>query len=79
MVRITALALCCFAAVAAGETPPPPPYQNASLPIAAGVADLLSRMTLDERIAQTFAIHNDHPYVLDLHTATGYGEQTRSR
>ena len=76
--NMMALALCCFAAAAAGETPPPLPYQNASLPIAARVADLLGRMTLDERIAQTFAIHNDHPYVLDLHAATSYGEQTRS-
>jgi len=29
-----------------------PPYRNASLPIPARVRDLLSRMTLDEKVAQ---------------------------
>ena len=45
-----ALALALF--VSAGSALQVPPYKNPSLPIGARVRDLLSRMTLDEKIGQ---------------------------
>ena len=39
------------------------------------VEDLMNLMTLEEKIAQTWAVHKDLPWVLGLNAATGYGEQ----
>jgi beta-glucosidase len=44
------------------------PYQNPKLPVAVRVKDLLSRMTLQEKIAQTWCIDAEH-YLNDSHTA----------
>lgn len=46
-----------FATIAlAGAFAQPFPYKNASLPVEQRVADLLSRMTLEEKVAQTHAL-----------------------
>lgn len=52
-----------------------PLFRDPTQKISDRVQDLMNLMTLEERIAQTWAIHNDHPFVLGLHAATGYGEQ----
>ena len=51
---VTTLALPPSTAAAAGE-----PYRDASLPVATRVADLLGRMTLDEKVGQLNLISND--------------------
>jgi len=51
-----ALALPGLAAVAAGPTGEAVPYKDASLPLHLRVQDLLSRMTLEEKIAQLIAL-----------------------
>jgi beta-glucosidase len=54
----TAAAIACLLALTAGTGgagaagPPAPPYENPQLPVKERVADLLSRMTLDEKIGQ---------------------------
>ncbi|HEX6210957.1 MAG TPA: glycoside hydrolase family 3 N-terminal domain-containing protein, partial [Methylomirabilota bacterium] len=45
-----------LASLAAPAGQAPPPYRDASLPVAQRVADLLARMTLEEKVAQTMAI-----------------------
>ena len=67
------LVLFCAAACAAS-----PVYQDATASVEARVADLLARMTLEERAAQTWAVHNAHDWVLGERAATGYGEQKLS-
>src|SRR4030095_12409940 len=48
---LTAAGLLCFAGnVASGQETPP--YRNPKLPVGQRVADLLSRMTLEEKVAQ---------------------------
>ena len=42
-----------------------PPYKNPSLPVDARVADLLSRMTLDEKVAQTLAVWQQKRMLVD--------------
>ena len=54
---LLALWLLLSAAPAQGQTTPAKPdYQNASLPTAKRVDDLLSRMTLEEKVAQMMCI-----------------------
>jgi beta-glucosidase len=48
---LAAAGLLCFAASAAGGQQTPP-YRNPQLPVEQRVADLLSRMTLEEKVAQ---------------------------
>ena len=55
-----------------------PVYEDATASVEARVADLLSRMPLEERVAQTWAVHNAHDWVLGERAATGYGEQKLS-
>ena len=59
MKRITLLAavLLCNALISKSQTLP---YQDSSLPIEERVEDLLSRMTLEEKIAQMGHIHSKH-------------------
>lgn len=55
------LALCLFlspGAAHAQTTPAKPDYQNASLPTAKRVDDLLARMTLEEKVAQMMCLWN---------------------
>jgi len=42
-----------------------PPYKNPSLPVDARVVDLLSRMTLDEKVAQTLAVWQQKRMLVD--------------
>lgn len=44
---------------------PGPPYKNPNLPIEARVADLLARMTLEEKVAQTHALWTQKVRFLD--------------
>src|SRR5439155_25140593 len=43
----------------------PPTYQDASLPIERRVDDLLSRMTLEEKVAQTLAVWQQKRQIAD--------------
>src|SRR3712207_4374423 len=43
----------------------PLPYKNAKLPVDARVKDLLSRMTLEEKVAQTHCIWQQKSLILD--------------
>ena len=43
----------------------PAPYRNATLPVEARVADLLSRMTLEEKVAQTVALWSGKSALVD--------------
>ncbi len=47
------------ATVALARPPADAPYRNASLPTAVRVADLLSRMTLEEKVAQIITVWDD--------------------
>src|SRR5918911_156318 len=50
--------LCAFCLLASTQTrtggggPPPPPYKDPSLPVERRVEDLVSRMTLEEKVSQ---------------------------
>ena len=46
------LAVYLFFCAASSAQAPPPPYRNPKLPVEQRVADLLSRMTLEEKVAQ---------------------------
>jgi beta-glucosidase len=71
----TAIAgVLALGAVASGGTakPPPPPYQDPSLPVPQRVADLLSRMTLDEKIGQMtqterYQVYDDTSPIVTYH------------
>ena len=41
-----------LAFVSRAQLPSPPPYKNPNLPIEVRVADLMSRLTLEEKVAQ---------------------------
>src|SRR5262249_43393926 len=49
----------------AAAHPQAPPYRNASLPVEQRVADLLSRMTIDEKVAQLECLWVSRPQVLN--------------
>lgn len=54
---------------------PPLPYRDAALPVPARVADLLSRMTFDEKIAQLFTRETgDMALLLSTCSSTGIGQ-----
>jgi beta-glucosidase len=52
----TLTAALSAAAVALVTGQPPPPYKNPQLPVEQRVADLLGRMTLEEKVAQTLSV-----------------------
>src|SRR6186713_1893239 len=52
-----------------------PPYKNPALPVDARVADLLSRMTLDEKVAQTLAVWQQKRMLVD---ASGNFDPTKA-
>jgi beta-glucosidase len=54
-----------FALVPALAQPPSPPYKNPQLSVDARVADLLSRMTLEEKVAQTQALWQKKALITD--------------
>src|SRR5215831_10774324 len=49
----------------AAPRPQAPPYRNASLPVEQRVADLLSRMTIDEKVAQLECLWMSRPQMLN--------------
>jgi beta-glucosidase len=57
------LVVCGSAYVVAQQAPPP--YMNASLPVDDRVADLLARMTLDEKVAQLIGVWNTKDAIQD--------------
>src|SRR4029079_13830632 len=56
MRRHLSIALLAAAASLSACALAPPPYKDASLPVERRVEDLLSRMTLEEKAAQTLAV-----------------------
>jgi beta-glucosidase len=52
LVTVAALTTGMLSARLPGSSPQVPPYQDASMPVDSRVADLVSRMTLEEKIAQ---------------------------
>jgi beta-glucosidase len=58
-----ALGLACLAG--ASQADPVPLYKNASAPVAQRVADLLSRMTLEEKVAQISTVWTNKTDMLD--------------
>jgi beta-glucosidase len=58
-----ALALHCSAAPSSGTQGQPPAYKNARLPVERRVADLLGRMTLEEKVAQLVCLWAGRPQV----------------
>ncbi len=78
-----AMALQNTASAAASSTSAKPPanapYRNASLPIEQRVADLLSRMTLDEKVAQLLAIWDSKADIQDPKTTAFDAAKARSK
>jgi beta-glucosidase len=58
----TLVALVFLITQATAQTPP---YKNAALPIKTRVADLLQRMTLEEKCAQTLCVWNDKKDIIN--------------
>jgi beta-glucosidase len=58
-----ALALLCAVAPSAGTQGQSPDYRNARLPVERRVADLLGRMTLEEKVAQLVCLWTERPQV----------------
>ncbi|HXQ81996.1 MAG TPA: glycoside hydrolase family 3 N-terminal domain-containing protein [Opitutaceae bacterium] len=54
-----------LAAPLAAQTPPPPPYRDPSLTVEARLRDLLSRMTLEEKVAQLQGFRPTDPHAFD--------------
>src|SRR5579872_7159220 len=50
---VVALPLALFAAPGLSQTASPAPYRDPDLPVAQRVDDLLSRLTIEEKISQT--------------------------
>ena len=62
---LTAVLFNCIASTATGAHSPPAAYRNAALPVEARVEDLLSRMTLEEKVAQMRSIWDAKVDVFD--------------
>jgi beta-glucosidase len=56
MLRQLSIALLAAAATLSASAQSTPPYKDASLPVERRVEDLLGRMTLEEKVAQTLAV-----------------------
>jgi len=67
-------ALTVFTLALSAQTSPPP-YKDASLPVEKRVADLLGRMTLEEKVAQTRAVWQQKRQLVD---ATGTFDPTKA-
>src|SRR5512139_1874825 len=48
-----------------GQTPSPPTYKDPAAPVEARVADLLGRMTIEEKVAQLVTIWNQRAAIQD--------------
>jgi beta-glucosidase len=71
--RVLPLGLLLLAASLAHAEKPLLPYQNPNLPVEARVNDLLSRMTLEEKLNQVRSDNNDSVWRTAA-TTTGFGE-----
>src|ERR1700739_1447185 len=63
LANLLALACCLGSTGTFGQAPAP--YRDAKLPVDQRVADLLSRMTLDEKIAQLVSVWEDRTFFKD--------------
>ena len=63
LARLLAMACCLGVTATFGQAPAP--YQDAKLPVDRRVADLLSRMTLEEKIAQLVSVWEDRQFFKD--------------
>jgi beta-glucosidase len=63
----------------AGKKEPVYPYKNAKLPVEQRIADLLSRMTLREKIAQLDMFSGKDVYGFKGHEATEYNEEITAK
>ena len=59
------LALATVAVAAGGAAPAGAPYRDPQQPVAARVADLLARMTLDDKVAQLIGVADDKARIED--------------
>jgi beta-glucosidase len=59
------LALACVTAVVSLSAQPAPAYKDSAAPVERRVADLLARMTLEEKVAQTLAIWQQKKTLVD--------------
>jgi beta-glucosidase len=73
---LLSLALACVTVVT-GQNQAPPKYRNANLPIEDRVADLLARMTLEEKVQEITAGGEGQAQVIDP-TGTFTAEQARA-
>ena len=64
-IALTAPAMAQTADAAAQKPPADAPYRNAALPDEARIADLIGRMTLDEKIAQIITMWDNKKEVFD--------------
>jgi beta-glucosidase len=61
--RLSVLSLVLMTAPLVAQTPPP--YRDATVPIEARLADLLQRMTLEEKVAQLQGFRTKDPHAFD--------------
>ena len=61
--RLSVLSLVLIATPLISQTPPP--YRDATMPIEARLADLLQRMTLEEKVAQLQGFRTKDPHAFD--------------
>jgi len=68
----------CSAAVCADKAPAAPaPYRDPKAAVDARVADLLGRMSVDEKVAQLQSVNWEHTYIYDAKTKAFSGSQGR--
>ncbi len=65
LVRLPLAASLAFAAAAAAQNAPLATYQDKAQPVEARVADLLRRMTLEEKVAQLQGVRTKDPHAFD--------------
>jgi beta-glucosidase len=73
------LLLFCLLSFKIGRIRPVDPYKNAKLPVEQRIADLLSRMTLKEKILQLDMFSGKDVYGFKGHEATEYSEEITAK
>jgi beta-glucosidase len=73
------LLLFCLLSFKIGRIKPVDPYKNAKLPVEQRIADLLSRMTLKEKILQLDMFSGKDVYGFKGHEATEYSEEITAK
>ena len=65
VLSVLACVFCSLTLVKVSAQTALPPYRNAQLPVEQRVADLIRRMTLEERVAQTHALWQRKSLIMD--------------